>query len=223
MADSEIQVNVLKGDDLTSCQIDQLLELFDANYENANHAYFLKSFETMQWIALATTKGAMAGFAIGESKRTELPRMEGQQTVAMAGISCINSSFRRHGLFTKLALATLMQGDLIKPGQPFLFCGRMAHAITYRTMHNNSNNSVPSARQPISDWHKEVLLHLADLYNVKIDPKTSVVIGKGAPIGYPRISYEATDEEKVLFENVNRDRGDSLLAMSWKPDPPAGW
>ena len=85
------------------------------------------------------------------------------------------------------------------------------------------SNAVPNPSMPISAWHKEVGLRLADLYGVSIDPDTFVVIGAGEPIGYPLIEYDVTAEERALFAGVDRDRGDSLLAMSWQPDAPPGW
>jgi len=64
---------------------------------------------------------------------------------------------------------------------------------------------------------------VATLYCVKVHPGTCVVIGKGMPIGYPRLNVVATDIEHKLFDNVNRDKGEALLTMSWSPDAPSGW
>jgi hypothetical protein len=39
-----------------------------------------------------------------------------------------------------------------------------------------------------------------------------------------RVIAEGADaQEWKLFAGVDRDRGDSLLALSWVPDPPPGW
>jgi hypothetical protein len=105
----------------------------------------------------------------------------------------------------------------------FLFCGRMAHAITYRTMANSGDNVTPAAGDLLSEWRKETIEAVAALYGVTVDRETCIVKGKGAPIGYPRLEYQATPAEEKLFESVNRDSGDSLLAISWMPTAPEGW
>lgn len=64
---------------------------------------------------------------------------------------------------------------------------------------------------------------MADLYGVELDPETFVVIGKGTPIGFPRLKVEVSEEEWLPFRPVNRLRGDSLLAVAWSPDAPPGW
>jgi hypothetical protein len=50
-----------------------------------------------------------------------------------------------------------------------------------------------------------------------------VVVGKGKPIGYPKLEIIVDEKEWLPFNGVNRDRGDSLLAVSWNPDAPEGW
>jgi hypothetical protein len=47
--------------------------------------------------------------------------------------------------------------------------------------------------------------------------------GGGRPIGTPRIEIDVADEEWIPFRDVDRDRGDSLLALAWSPDAPPGW
>jgi hypothetical protein len=64
---------------------------------------------------------------------------------------------------------------------------------------------------------------VAALYGSAVYPGTCVVVGKGKPIGFPRINVEASEAELSLFEDVDRNRGDALLAMSWSPEAPAGW
>ena len=88
---------------------------------------------------------------------------------------------------------------------------------------NQSPAVIPKYGVPSSDWHKEVALRVAELYGVNLDPETMVVIGTGSPIGYPIIEYEVTEPEWLPFKAVNRDRGDSLLGITWMPDAPEGW
>lgn len=224
---SDLDVEVVAGKDLTEDQIEDIMRLFDQSYSEANHAYLLKSFDVMRWIALARDGEGLAGFAVGDAVETMLPRLDAPQLVAMAGIACIDARHRRGGLFGRLALASMlasmMESGLLEPGRRFLLCGRMAHAASYRATARSSNNVVPLAGQPITAWHREMIECIAALYKVNVDPMTSRVIGKGDPIGYPKLEYEATADELTVFRDVDRDMGDSLLAMSWHPDPPAGW
>ena len=82
---------------------------------------------------------------------------------------------------------------------------------------------VPKVGVPITAWQKEVGLRVAELYGVTLNPETFVVEGTGTPIGYPDIEVEVPDSEWRIFGEVNRDRGDSLLAIAWSPDAPEDW
>lgn len=219
----ELEISVVLGKELSETVKNELFELFDESYAQANHAYLMSSFKVMRWIALARDNGKLAGFAVADAVKVALPRFTEPQLVAMAGISCIGKNYRRGGLFGQLTIAAMAESEEWSNDQPFLFCGRMAHSVSYRAMADSANNAVPAANQKLTTWHSEMLLQLAKLYDVEVDPKTSRVIGKGVPIGYPRLEYESTIEEVLLFESIERDKGDSLLAMSWVPEAPVGW
>ncbi len=224
MTGTALAYETLDVSDIGPTDITGLLELFDANYDQANHDYLLASFDVLKWISVARDDDRIVGFALGEGRVASLPRLEEPQPVALAGISCIDPEFRNQGLFVRLSFDSLTASGAVDPSQRMLFCGRMAHPVTYRTMRKSATNAVPDHGQDLTDWHREVITCVASLYQVEVDPETCVVIGKGEPIGYPKIEYEATAEEEALFAPVIRDRGDSLLAISWMPgEPPAGW
>ena len=54
-------------------------------------------------------------------------------------------------------------------------------------------------------------------------PETFVCLGDGTPIGYPMMEFDVEPHEWELFEAVDRDRGDALLAIAWTPDAPLDW
>ena len=220
---NSIETTTHIGKELPSGTLQELFALFDNSYDRANHDYLVASFDTMRWIALARHREKLVGLAVGDARRVKLPRLDSPQSVAMAGLACIDDQYRRDGLFGQLAIASMAASGELDPNQRFLFCGRMAHSISYRTMARSSNNAVPKVNQEMSDWHQEVMLRLAELYGVKVEPSTGRVIGKGQPIGYPHLEYQSSNEEEQLFATVNRDNGDSLLAMSWNPDAPDDW
>ena len=65
---------------------------------------------------------------------------------------------------------------------------------------------------------------IAEAYGVHgFDPETFVCLGSGQPIGYPDIEFDVEPHEWEIFEPVDRDRGDALLALAWAPDAPPGW
>lgn len=221
--DDTFELSVRPGTDLTEDERGAVLLLFDQSYARANHEYLLKAFDVMRFIALAYDGEALAGFAVGDARQEILPRMSEPTVVAMAGIACIDGSYRRSGLFGKLALASIMESGLLDDNPRHLFCGRMAHAASYRAMVRASSDTIPQAGQPLSEWQMEVTEFVAGLYGSKVDRETSRVIGKGEPIGYPVVDIEATRDEEEVFASVNRDQGDSILAISWRPDAPAEW
>lgn len=221
-AHNPIHTRVRKTKELGAKELKCIHELFDHAYQHPNHAYLEKSFSILRYIALAMTDKELVGFAVADTIETSIPGLADPQIVMLAGICCVNSSYRRLGLFTKLELEAASASNLLKSDVRVLACGRMAHPASFRIM-SRSPDTIPKYGVPLSNWHKEVGLKVAKLYDVNIDPETLVVIGKGAPIGYPKMTYDATEEEKRLFKNVNRDRGDSLLGITWVPDAPEGW
>ena len=195
--------------------------LFDTNYREANHAYLDKSFGVLGYAAIAMHDGTPAGFALGEVRILDLPRLP-QTVVAMAGICCVDPAFRRRGLFGALEQAAMM-GAGIRPQGRMLSAGRMAHPASMRTMATNAT-VVPKPGVPITAWQREVGRAIAAAYGTaEFDDETFVCHGSGTPIGYPVMEIEVAPEEWTVFEPVNRDLGDALLGLCWRPDAPAGW
>jgi hypothetical protein len=219
---SDIDVRILRSNILNRKEHEMVHLLFDQTYRQANHPYLDKSLSILRYVALATFQDRPAGFALADTIEGPLPRLSAPQVVMLAGICCVSSAFRRIGLFTKLEILAANAEGLIKPGIPILMCGRMAHPVSFRTI-NKSPAVIPKYGVPLSGWHKEIGLSVAALYGVTLDPETFIVLGSGQPIGYPDLEYDIPEEEWLPFRGVNRDRGDSLLGMTWFPDAPKGW
>lgn len=215
-------LRVVKTAALTRDALDRVHRLFDLSYRQANHEYLEKSLSKLRYIALATAGEGLVGFAVADTIETALPRLADPQIVCLAGICCVNAGYRRVGLFKKLEILAAGASGLLKPGRPVLMCGRMAHPVSYRTM-RPFPSLIPKLGVPPSDWHRETGLKVAELYGSTIDPETFVIIGRGSPIGYPNMDFQLADPEWLLFKNVNRDRGDSLLGIFWVPEAPEGW
>lgn len=220
---AEIRSRVLRSDAISAADYASIVGLFESSYREANLAYLAKSCDVFRFVALAEADGETVGFVFGDSHRVALPRLEGEYGVALAGIGCVAESARRGGLFGRLSMEAMLAGEGLEPGGRFLFAGRMAHVVTYRTMAHLSPSVVPAPGKPISAWHAEVAVRVAKLLNSTVDENTLIVAGGGEAVGFPRLEYDQSDGERALFAGVDRNRGDTLLAMCWLPEAPEGW
>ena len=218
----DIETRVIRTDALKKDDLDTVHRLFELSYRQANHSYLEKSFSRLRYIAIAAVGETPVGFAVADTVETDLPRMTGPQVVNLAGICCVAPDYRRMGLFRKLEGLAADASGISRAGKRVLVCGRMAHPASFRTI-SRSPAVIPKYEMPLSDWQKEVGLRVAGLYGANLDPETMVVVGGGVQIGYPIIEQEVTEEEWLPFKAVNRDRGDSLLGITWTPDAPEGW
>jgi len=195
--------------------------LFEMNYRQANRAYLEKSLATLRYFALAEHRGTPAGFAVGECRVMDLPRLPAQ-VVELAGICCIAPQFRRRGLFSVLEALAIGAAEMPEHRRR-LTCGRVAHPAAMRTL-AGSPTVVPKPGVRPTPWQQEIGEAIAGAYGVHgFDPETFICIGSGEPIGYPIIEFEVQPEEWEVFKQVKRDRGDALLAIVWTPDAPGGW
>ena len=199
----------------------RVLALFRASYRAANDDYFRRSLTQLRFLATATCGDTLAGFALGEMRVMDLPRLP-RQAVALAGICCIDPGFRRHGLFRELELRAFRAAG-IAPGARLLSCGRMAHPASFRTLTGNPTHIPKRGCRP-TVWQQEIGAAIAGAYGVRgFDRDTFVCRGAGVPIGYPIMDLDVRPQEWEVFGPVNRDRGDSLLGLCWWPDAPEGW
>jgi hypothetical protein len=197
-------------------------QLFAGNYREANQAYLEKNLGKLRHLSVArAADGRLAGFALGEFRVIDLPRAP-QTGVRLAGLCCVGTEFRRHGLFGKLE--TLAIGVPRESAQKLhLSAGRTAHPASFRNFFRNPA-AVPHAGRRPSQWQQEVGAAVAEAYGSPgFDPETFVVKGSGVPIGWPVIEVEATSEEWEMFTAVDRAKGDSLLGIAWYPEAPVGW
>jgi len=202
-------------------ELQNAFALFEMNYRQANRAYLEKSLGTLRYFALAEHQGTPAGFALGERRVMDLPRLPAQ-AVELAGICCIAPQFRRRGLFSMLEALAIGAAE-VPEHQRRLTCGRVAHPAARRTIAVNPT-VVPKPGVRPTRWQQEVGQAIADAYGVHaFDPDTFICVGSGEPIGYPIIEVDVQPEEWEVFRQVNRDRGDTLLAIVWVPDAPPGW
>ena len=214
------EFDVVATTDLRESTLTRAVALFRSSYRAASDVYLMQSLARIRFIATATSADTLAGFALGEMRLMDLPRLP-LQPVALAGICCVDPRFRRRGLFRELEWRAFMAAGI--PLRPrVLSCGRMAHPASFRTMTWNPSH-VPKPHTPPTTWQREIGAIIAKAYGAKgFDPDTFVCIGGGTPM-HALIEMDVGAEEWEVFAAVNRDRGDSLLGLCWMPDAPAGW
>jgi hypothetical protein len=205
---------------LSTSALEQVRALFRASYRAPNDSYLERSLARLRYAATAWRDGALAGFAVAETRRMDLPRLPGQ-LVALAGLCCVDSRCRRQGLFRELELHAFRAGGQ-PTGERLLSCGRMAHPASFRTM-SWSPSCVPARGRRPTPWQQEVGIAIARAFGVEqFDPETFVCAGSGTPMR-PIIDVEVQAEEWEPFANADTARGDCLLGMLWTPDAPDGW
>ena len=222
-ADDGLNFSVHDTDQLSSDLYARLHAFFEQNYRDANHDYLDRSFANLKRLAIAERAGELVGFNVSDTRLCALPGLEGEHFLVLGGIGCIDPSLRRQRLFSRLA--ELAGGDMTEAfalHRRILACARIAHPASFRTI-NHMPGCIPSVDSPVSARQLEIAAAVAALYGVELKPGKLVVAGSGAPIGYPDVEFDVTDEEWLPFADVDRDRGDSLLALAWMPDAPEGW
>jgi len=218
---SSFSFRVVEASKAGAEDLEKVFALFEMNYRQANRAFLEKSLRVLRYLAVAEHQGTPAGFAIGDCRVMDLPRLPAQ-AVNLAGICCIAPQFRRRGLFADLEGRAIGAAG-VEDRSRRLSCGRMAHPAAMRIV-TLSPTAVPKPGVRPTAWQQEVGAAIAQAYGVHaFDPETFVCIGSGVPIGYPRIEVEVEPYEWEVFRPVDRDRGDSLLGMMWTPDAPEGW
>jgi len=218
--DNLFRFDVAEGTKVTSAVLERVRALFRSSYRSPNDAYLEQSLARLRHVATAWQNDALAGFAIGETRRMNLPRLQ-HQLVALAGMCCVAPSHRRKGLFRELEVRAFRAAGLPAGGR-LLSCGRVTHPASFRTM-TWSPTVVPSRGVRPTPWQREVGVAIARVYGVdEFDPETFVCAGQGAPMG-PIIEVEVEPEEWEPFARVNAARGDCLLGLLWTPDAPDDW
>jgi hypothetical protein len=199
---------------------EQVRALFRASYQAPNDSYLERSLASLRHVATAWQGEKLAGFAVAETRLMDLPRLP-KQIVALAGLCCVDSRYRRQGLFRELEVHAFRAGGLPR-GERLLCCGRMAHPASFRAM-SWSPTCVPARGVRPTPWQQEVGIAIAHAYGVEhFDPGTFVCAGSGTPMR-PIIDVEVQAEEWGPFAHVHIARGDCLLGMLWTPNAPDGW
>lgn len=214
-----VDLDVKPTAELTDTERTGLHRVFDDAYVDGDHGYLDDQLATLRDVALATSAEAgVVGFALSDSRVVDLPRLPAQ-VLRIAGLSCVLASHKRRGISSRLESMAMAAGDA-PPAIHTLLVSRLAHAAGLHHVHSRVP-VVPRPGHRASAWHREVATAVADVLGVaSFDPITFVCHGPGRPVGKNVIDLDVPDEEAVLFEPVDRTRGDTLLALWWTTAPP---
>ena len=219
----DVELITLRSAELTADIRRGIDDLFHAGYRGANDDYLEMALAVLSNTAIArAADGRVVAFALGETKALEIPGA-GVRPVSMAGLACVDRDWRRQRLFSAVATAALQPGLSAGDDTSRLVAGRVAHAASLRSF--RIPNAVPRPGVAPTAWHKQVGAAVAEAYGASaFDADRFICIGDGVGPGEPVLDIDdATEEERRLFEGVNRARGDALLRIGWWPDPPPGW
>jgi hypothetical protein len=219
---AEFEFRTVSTNSLTTADRRLLFELFDGCFRQANHAHLEKLLGQLRYVSLARRDETPAGFSVGEVRNMDLPRL-GEHTVMLGGLTCVAAEFRRRGLMIELAMG-IITASARRWSERALFCVRYGHPAAFKSVVASSESGVPRPGIEPTAWQQEVGGVIAEAYGVEqFDPKTFVCRGSGTPVGYPIMDVEVEPLDWEVFRHVDRDRGDSLLGIVWRPDAPYGW
>lgn len=209
-------------DSLGAAERRLLSELFDASFENADQVHLQALLKKLRTVSVAWCGDRAVGFTMSDVRIMDLPRLP-EQTVMLGALTCVLPEFHRQGVMMELGKRNLIESTQ-KWGQRTLICGRYLHPAVFRRVVGRSEAGVPRRGVRPTEWQQEVGRVIAEAYGVEdFNPETFVCRGHGTPIGHPIIDLQLDPQDWEVFQQVDRDRGDSLLGIAWMPDPPAGW
>jgi hypothetical protein len=218
-----VDVEVVGCKDVSRQQRALMRDVFSTTYRRADLAYLEEQVPYFDCVSMATIEGEPAGFVFFGSREAELPGL-GLTNMVMGGLSCVKPEFRRMGVWDAMRFDPRIQTFLIPPREmKGMSVGRMAHPGSFRGF-SGLSGLTPAIGKAITPWQQDVGAGVALAFDIEnFDPPTFVCRGRGRPLGEAFVNVEVSAEEWERFQNVDRSRGDTLLAIGFWPNPPDGW
>jgi hypothetical protein len=219
----DVETITVRTPELDAGLRDGLARCFAATYEGGDRNYLDQQLALFDWIAIALRGGDVVGFVPAMVRNLTIDGV-GQRRASMPGLSCIDPSARRKGLFASLAGAS---GRASLEGGPFpdLTGAKFATPASARGLFK-APQAVPRTGMLLDEVHRATGRAVAAaLESADFDEETFVCRGPGRPIGNAVLDVDpnVTPEEWARFANVDRSRGDTLLGVNWILDPPPHW
>lgn len=223
----DVEVTPIATGDLTVADRDEVHRVFAAAYRDPDHAYVEDQLDRLDYVALARRNGQAIAFFIGGRRWLDLPVL-GRRRVNLPGIACTDPGVRRGGVMLSLSAAVFSALD---PPASELGASRLATPATLNSMVGLLSMAAwPPAEDPLvlyrgaSETQRVVGAALAAAHGAAdFDEDHFVCVGHGRPVGTPIVEIDVGSEYWEPFEHVRRDRGDTLLWVSWQAAPPQEW
>ncbi|HEX4906319.1 MAG TPA: hypothetical protein VFU93_12765 [Acidimicrobiales bacterium] len=200
--------------------------MFTAAYQDPDPDYLDDQLAQLQGIGIATdASGEVIGFTLYGWRELDLPVI-GVHYVGLPGLACADPTTRRKGVAAACGNAAGLVAVL---GPLHLSVMKLATPASLNmALRSLAVGSWPPADDPYALYRNPTrtqLLVTAALARVHgcAGADGAVGIGRGRPIGRPKVDPEVTTEQAALFDGINRDRGDSLLWVAWLVPPPDAW
>lgn len=215
--------------ELPAADRDLLHGVFASAYVGPDPAYLDRQLDTMTCLVVARRGTDVVGFALGGGRNIRTPAL-GEVKVAMPGLTCVDPREQRSGIgqgmgnrATWLNLST--HGPREVAGLRFATPASLAMAMKGR-----GQVVWPTSEDPYAQFDHPTPAQIELAHEVALaygnrgyDPATGACIGLGRPIGVPNVEPDVSDEYWRRFDGIDRERGDSLLALRWLVEPPPAW
>jgi hypothetical protein len=223
--DTEAVITGLHTAELSADTRAQVQRVFASAYDDPDPSYLDGQLADLQGIGLASSEaGEVLGFTLYGWRELELPGL-GVQGVGLPGLACVNPEVRRQGMAASCGAAA---GRVAVTGPLHVTISKLATPASLRMVQRAIPvGSWPTADEPFALYRNPSPTQLAVTAALArahgCEAVGAVGVGRGQPIGRPKIEPEVSPEEAALFDRVDRSRGDTLLWVAWLTTPPAAW
>ena len=217
--------------DLTPDERAQVHRVFDTAFRQADHSYLDRTLARMSSIGLGFRDQELLGFCTCTQAELDFPGL-GRRIFNDAGLTCVDPAARLSGLTNGIGHMALAGMKII--GMPDF---AMLHYVTPVTAKGTFSFVGSGAGWPGSNIEEWVANYrtsptinqraagqtiAAYLHAEDYDDEHWVLIGTGRPLQSTAVpNLEPAYFE--LFEHVDLNRGDQLLALFWPQPPPEWW
>lgn len=225
-----VEFSIADPTTLSTSTRDELQAVFANSYTEPDPGYLDLQFETMDLVSFARRGDRLVAFALRGQKPITTTRL-GTREVFMPGLSCVDASERRTGVFEAMGTRGTWHQTSAGVGAPEAAAPRLATPASLNlAIKQRKQFRWPIEEEPFAlyDHPTPAQLELADAAaraygNEGYDPATGACIGLGRPIGVPNVEPEVPEEFHRRFAGIDRARGDSLLYLRWIAEPPPEW
>lgn len=224
--DTDVEITGHRSDELDASVRAELHAVFRAAYADADGDHLDRQLAALGGVGVATDcAGRVVGFSLYGWQMLDLPVI-GEHGVGLVGLSCVHPALRRQGIADATGVAA---GMAIVEGPLHLGAAKLATPASLHWV----LRSIPIGRWPSVDDPFALYDHPSSTQSAVIGAlvaaygggghEGAVCMGSGRPVGRPLVEPIVPSEEAAYFARVDRDRGDSLLWISWMTQPPDSW